>query len=92
MMDLQSLFVRSVHEPSPDWRSVQQLIDQWGLGYIQQGITTQSVRFQDFESIEGLGTSTDQVVDMGFKREVVLNSHTQDHRDWKKTIIPPPES
>ena len=76
---LQSLFVWSVHEPPPKWRSVQQLIDQCGLSYVPQGTATQSVRFQDFESKKGLGTSTDQVVNMWFKREMVLKSYTQDH-------------
>ena len=30
------------YEPPPDWRSVQQPIDQCDLGYIPQGIITQT--------------------------------------------------
>ena len=40
-----------------------------------------------YENKEGLGPSTDQVVDIGFKREMVLNSPIQDHI-WLTLCIP----
>ena len=51
------VFIRRVSKAPPDWWSVQQTVDKYGLPDIPERDAIETLRLQNSESIERLGTA-----------------------------------
>ena len=63
----------------PDWWSVQHTVDKYGLPNIPERDAIETLRLQNSEGIKGLGTAANEVFNMGFEGDPIVDNDSQYH-------------